>query len=77
MLARELEIWSSLNHPNILPLFGYSVDDNEHSLSFISEWMDNGRADKYVQDNPNCDIAVLVSPQIKLAATSESDNTTK
>ena len=46
---KEIRLWSKLNHPNILPLFGYLMDGD--SPSIISEWMDNGTAKKYVSEH--------------------------
>lgn len=62
MLAKEVKIWSSLDHPNLLPLYGFSVEDDDEALnfSFISEWMENGTADNYVRSNPDCNISLLV-----------------
>lgn len=65
MLAKELKLWSSLHHPNILPIYGFSIEDiGCLNFSFISEWMENGTADKYVQSNANCNIGLLVRKQV-------------
>lgn len=63
ILSKEIKLWSSLDHPNILCLLGYSFEDEISRLSFVSEWMENGTADKYVQARPNCNIGLLVSPK--------------
>lgn len=61
MLARELKLWSSLRHPNILPLYGFINRDHLCQFSFVSEWMENGRADKYVLANPEYNVSLLVN----------------
>ena len=43
---KELMIWSNLRHPNILPLLGYYYEDNHPCI--ISEWMEEGTAQNYV-----------------------------
>ncbi|KLO07120.1 kinase-like protein [Schizopora paradoxa] len=38
--AKEIRIWSELNHKNVLPLLGYMIEGNYMSL--VSEWMERG-----------------------------------
>ncbi|CAE6419898.1 unnamed protein product, partial [Rhizoctonia solani] len=51
--ARELEIWSRLDHPNILPLLG--TCSFRGSIGIISEWQANGNAAEWVRANPGVD----------------------
>ncbi|KIL53816.1 hypothetical protein M378DRAFT_19497 [Amanita muscaria Koide BX008] len=40
---RELELWSSINHKNILPLLGIAyINADANMPAFISPWMENG-----------------------------------
>lgn len=50
---REVHTWSKLSHHNVLPLVGITTDF-DHTISMVSEWMDNGNARRYVQ-NPEVD----------------------
>ncbi|KAF9789369.1 kinase-like domain-containing protein, partial [Thelephora terrestris] len=45
--CREAIAWRHLRHPNILPLLG--VDLQKNRLSMISEWMDHGNINEYVE----------------------------
>ena len=38
---KEVEVWSSLEHPNILPFIGI-VTDIGNFLQIVSPWQDNG-----------------------------------
>lgn len=61
-LARELLLWSSLDHENVLPLLGYTIDAN-HFLSFITEWMEHGHIMVYLCKNKGVDLISLVRDQ--------------
>ncbi|KAL5504532.1 hypothetical protein ACEPAH_7193 [Sanghuangporus vaninii] len=59
LIEREVRLWSKLNHPNILPLLGYTIE--QHVLpALISDFMDNGTILKYVQAHPDSDIMRMV-----------------
>ncbi|KAL5526659.1 hypothetical protein ACEPAF_8383 [Sanghuangporus sanghuang] len=58
-LAREIAVWSKLNHPNILPLLGYMFEKDYPSL--ISEWMKYGTMRDFLKNHPSCSIAYLSS----------------
>ncbi|KAL5522390.1 hypothetical protein ACEPAG_8406 [Sanghuangporus baumii] len=60
LFEREIYVWSKLNHPNILPLLGFAVDDSTRFPLMISEWMDNGSAWEYVTRNPSCNVMDLI-----------------
>ncbi|KLO19810.1 kinase-like protein [Schizopora paradoxa] len=38
--AREVKIWSELDHPNVMPLLGYAMEGRYPS--FVSRWMEGG-----------------------------------
>ncbi|EJD08356.1 uncharacterized protein FOMMEDRAFT_151140 [Fomitiporia mediterranea MF3/22] len=39
LISREVRVWSSLDHPNILPLLSYILEENDFP-TLISEFMD-------------------------------------
>jgi hypothetical protein len=42
-MKRELELWSKVNHNNILPLVGIArIDGDANMPAFISPWMEAG-----------------------------------
>ncbi|KLO06091.1 kinase-like protein [Schizopora paradoxa] len=41
-LAKEIRIWSKLEHKNIVPLLGYFVEGRGRMPSLVSEWMEKG-----------------------------------
>ncbi|KAG8794012.1 hypothetical protein FRC16_010746 [Serendipita sp. 398] len=49
-LAREMNVWWSLKHPNIVPLLGY-VYDMSDLPSPVSPWYKNGDASKYIRSS--------------------------
>ncbi|TDL13941.1 kinase-like protein, partial [Rickenella mellea] len=57
-IALELRIWSDLDHPNILPLLGFSMEFGPHP-TFVTEWMSNGTVLDYVKANPEASILQL------------------
>lgn len=59
MVLRELRIWSSLDHPNVLPLLGYVMHGSYPA--FVSKWMVHGSLLKYMEKFPNMSIVRTVS----------------
>lgn len=51
--CKEVVLWKSLNHPNILGLVGVCPWDDtpEAKLTMISEWMPNGNIVEYIKHN--------------------------
>ncbi|TDL14123.1 kinase-like protein, partial [Rickenella mellea] len=49
-IALELRIWSDLDHPNILPLLGFSLQFGPYP-TFVTEWMSNGTVLDYMKAN--------------------------
>jgi serine/threonine protein kinase len=56
----EVAIWVKLNHPNILRCFGIKMNP----LQIVMEWMPNGQAMGYVQNNEDADRVSLVNTLI-------------
>ncbi|KAI5122316.1 hypothetical protein M0805_002483 [Coniferiporia weirii] len=44
--CRELRIWSSIEHPNILPFLGYVLYRGDH-FALVSPWMENGTVSNF------------------------------
>lgn len=51
--CKEVVLWKSLNHPNILGLIGVCRWDDtpETRLTMVSEWMPNGNITEYIKRN--------------------------
>ncbi|KAG8916810.1 hypothetical protein FRC01_002860 [Tulasnella sp. 417] len=47
-LARELNIWAKIKHPNVVELIGYYLDEKYESPLLISELMVNGNVLDYI-----------------------------
>lgn len=60
MFCREVVTWRSLQHPNVLPLLGVTV--TEDHLVMVSEWMNNGDINEFLEKNTDVDRLELVSP---------------
>lgn len=63
-LWREHLIWSTLNHPNVLPFLGFctgaSSGGNVLAPWFVSPWMDNGTLLDYLAIYPLADRLKIV-----------------
>lgn len=57
-LTKELDIWMSLQHPNITPLIGFVLTDD---MCMISPWYPNGNVGEYIIQHPEVDRIKLVS----------------
>ncbi|KAG9048471.1 hypothetical protein FS837_012780 [Tulasnella sp. UAMH 9824] len=57
-LAREIDIWAALDHPNVLGLLGFGSEDGKPCL--ISPWCENGTLEEYLQKFPDADRRRLV-----------------
>ncbi|KAG8820125.1 hypothetical protein FRC17_010241 [Serendipita sp. 399] len=53
-LAREMDVWWSLDHPNVVPLLGY-VNDLGLLPSPVSQWYKNGDAGRYIRTAKVCE----------------------
>jgi serine/threonine protein kinase len=56
--CREGVAWKHLRHPNILPLLGVTI--SEHRFSMVSEWMDNGNINQFIEKYPHANRPMLV-----------------
>jgi len=52
LFLHEIQIWSSLNHPNVLKIYGASSATNEPPWFFVSPYMKNGTLVSYLKRNP-------------------------
>ncbi|CAE7077521.1 unnamed protein product [Rhizoctonia solani] len=52
--ARELYLWSRMDHPHIHRLQGVILFRDQY-LGMVSEWMDNGNLHQYLRQYPNAD----------------------
>ncbi|KLO13867.1 kinase-like protein [Schizopora paradoxa] len=51
-LAKEIRIWSKLEHDNVLPLLGYFTEGNGVMPSLVSEWMEKGTLHDFMKSFP-------------------------
>ncbi|KAF9789442.1 kinase-like domain-containing protein [Thelephora terrestris] len=51
--CRVVVTWRALNHPNLLPLLGVTMTENQ--LVMVSEWKPNGNIMEFARANPNVD----------------------
>ena len=56
-------MWKSLRHPNILPLIGVEMTEDEFVM--VSEWMTNGNINEFIKANPEAERIELVSPSLQ------------
>ncbi|KAJ3742898.1 TKL/TKL-ccin protein kinase [Lentinula detonsa] len=47
-LARELDVWKQLKHPNILPLYGVTSGFGPYD-AMVCPWMENGSVSRYME----------------------------
>ena len=47
--CREAMAWSTLRHPNVLPLLGVTMAEGR--LVMVSEWMVNGNINEFLRNN--------------------------
>lgn len=56
---REVTIWRSLTHKNVVPLYGFlRIDDDVYS---VSPWMDNGTVNDFIKSKPQEDRLRILS----------------
>ena len=50
--------WNMLSHPNVLPLLGVTMDDQQFVM--VSEWMENGNINEFIKAREDVDRFELV-----------------
>ena len=50
--------WKFLRHPNVLPLIGVMVSENQFAM--ISDWMANGNINDFMKAHPDANRLELV-----------------
>jgi serine/threonine protein kinase len=56
--CREGVFWKHLRHPNVLPLLGVTI--SERQFAMVSEWMEHGNINEFVEKDKNVNRAELV-----------------
>ena len=59
-LCREVIIWKNLNHPNIVPFKGVTLQPPQ----LVSEWMPGGHLHEYIKNNHCANLIDLASPPL-------------
>lgn len=49
LFVREIKVWRSLNHPNVLKLYGASSATGSHPWFFVSPYMKNGNLVEFLR----------------------------
>jgi len=49
--CKEVVLWSTLSHPNILKLVGVQEDVKKRQFSIVSEWMSRGNIMDFIENN--------------------------
>ena len=62
--CREGVAWKHLRHPNILPLLGVTI--NEYQFAMVSEWMENGDINRFVESDRHVNRTELVRRHLTL-----------
>jgi len=62
--CREGVTWKHLQHPNILPLLGVTL--NEYRFALVSEWMENGNINDFIKRDRDINRAELVRCKLVL-----------
>ncbi|KAJ7575172.1 kinase-like domain-containing protein [Mycena floridula] len=50
--CREALLWKQLDHPNVLPFLGVTLELFAPSFCLVSPWMSNGNVMQYLEQNP-------------------------
>lgn len=56
--CKEVVVWKTLHHPNVLPLIGVKMSENEFAM--ISDWMANGNINDFIRAHPGINRITLV-----------------
>jgi hypothetical protein len=56
-------MWSALRHPNVLPLLGVTMAGTQFSM--VSEWMNKGNINEFVEVDPDANRLELVGFYLK------------
>jgi len=51
-------MWKTLYHPNVLPLLGATMNNNQFMM--VSEWMENGNINEFIKAHVDVDRFELV-----------------
>jgi hypothetical protein len=58
-------VWKTFHHPNVLPLLGATMSNNQFAM--VSEWMVNGNVNEYVTKHRNTNRFELVGLGLTVA----------
>ncbi|KDQ59044.1 hypothetical protein JAAARDRAFT_127476 [Jaapia argillacea MUCL 33604] len=64
LFRREIRIWSSFDHPNILPFYGYATVDTSRFF-LISPWAASGNIMEYLEQHPRANRHILIIQIVK------------
>jgi len=58
--CKEVVLWSTLSHPNIVKLVGVQEDVKSRQFAIVSEWMSRGNIMEFVENNHDANRLELV-----------------
>ena len=61
--CKEVITWKALRHPNVLPLLGVMMSENQFAM--VSEWMTNGNIKQFIMSHQDANRFELVSSSFK------------
>ena len=61
-------MWKVLRHPNVLPLIGVTMSENQFAM--ISDWMANGNISSFVKEHPDANRLELVGVPFEFSPSS-------
>ena len=56
--CREVTLWKTLHHPNVLPLLGVTMAEKRFVM--VSEWMENGNINEFTKAQTDVNLFELV-----------------
>ena len=63
VITKEVSIWAPLKHENILPFFGFIIEEDS-GPALITPWMENGNVIEFLTNNINADRLKMVHTYI-------------
>ena len=66
--ARELRVWSRVDHPNVLPLTGFFLDANATVALFIAPFEPHGNLRRYLERALTSDVPLSDTRRLELVS---------
>ena len=63
--SKEVILWNSLSHPNVLKLLGVLGGIGQYQFATVAEWMDHGNIMQYIRDNATNRLTLVRIPAFR------------